>query len=502
MRFRFIFILLFAVAVASQASDSLTVKVKNNLSPITGFTGFIKQNPSAMFFTRFSDLTEFGADFQREKGNAALLQNGTARNEYKLHVHTLQHLQNNQMWGKVLYRKGHKDNVRWNESADFQLIYPYVINDTVGGDNLQMEEYSFSGGFARQLNRWNFGLQMDYRALKEYRTLDPRPDNTVSDLHFKGGISRNLMTGYSVGSAVYYRKYKQKNEIKFYSNLGAPWIYHDTGMGTNAYMFSGIDNEAMIDGIGYGVNMQLLPNNFFGFTSSIAYDYFSYEKQLSTKSYLPLSEINEDKFSMYISYTKKQRAHIYGIKLSASHRDRRGTEHLYNLTGSSSYEKISSNEMYGHKVNKVELSLLYGAENVNNFSWVILPSVILNSSRETYRNPLRKMNFSSISEGVHAHLSTYSAKVLLSADVSIHITQNISKKLLLKGLDSKSYASRILHKNYTYLSSNNIIYQARLRCDYPITKELALFVSTGVFYSSHNNGLDKYQIKISTGVVF
>lgn len=504
MRFRFIITLytIFAATVASYATDSLTAKIKNNLSPLTEFTGFVKQNPSAMLHTRYSDLTEFGINFHRNNGNAALLQNGTAKDEYKLYANTIQHLQNSPVWGKIAYRKGHKDNVRWNESADYSLIYPYVINDTVGGDNMKMEEYSFSGGFARNINRWEFGLEFDYRALKEYRTLDPRPDNTVSDLYIKGGISRKLMPYHSIGGAVYYRKYKQENVLKFYSNLGAPWIYHDTGMGTNAYMFAGVNDEAMLDGQGYGVNMQLLPDKFFGLTSSIAYDHFYYEKQLEDKSYLPLSEINEDKFSIDIAYTKKQGNRTYGVKLFASHRHRKGTEHLYNTTASKSYERISSPEMYGHKVNIVELSLLHGADNKSSLSWYISPSVIYSDSKEKYRNPLRKMNFSSVSEGIKGDLSIYAGKVLLSADVSIHAAQIINKELLLTGLHSESYVGYILHKNYAYLSSNNITYQASLRSDYPVTEDIALFLKTEALYASHNNGLDRYEINISAGVVF
>lgn len=504
MSFRLIIILsaLFIGLTTVYATDSITVKVRNNINPVTEYTGFIKRNPSAMLYTRYSDITVFSVNIGRNNGKAALLQNGTRKDEYSLNVNTIQHLNNNIVWGKAAYRRGVKDNVRWNESSDYLLIYPYVINDTIGGNNLKLEEYSFSGGFAQHLNRWTLGVELDFRALKEYRTLDPRPNNTVSDLHLKGGASYKFISDYSLGLGLYYRKYKQENKLKFYSNLGAPWIYHDTGLGTNAYMFAGSHNETMLDGQGYGVNFQLLPQNQYGFTLSIDYDNFNYEKQLGTEGYLPLSQIDDNKLSANIAFTKRQDKRIYGAKLSASHKDRRGTEHLYNITGSRTYEKISSPEMYGHKVSLAELSLIYRVENESGFSWTISPFVTYTDSKESYKNPQRQMNFTSISEGLKGHLSTYIKKILISGGASICATQNLDKKLLLTDLDEKSYSNKVVKQNYTYLSSSNMIYQAYLRADYSVTNNMALFIKSDGRYASHSDKLHRYEVQIAIGLVF
>jgi hypothetical protein len=38
----------------------------------------------------------------------------------------------------------------WNENADYDVIYPYVAADSIGGD-MKFENYTFSGGYAKSL---------------------------------------------------------------------------------------------------------------------------------------------------------------------------------------------------------------------------------------------------------------------------------------------------------------------------------------------------------------
>ena len=51
------------------------------------------------------------------------------------------------IWGNAYYHNGERKNVQWNESADYELIYPYVMADTIGGD-IKSETYFFEGGYA------------------------------------------------------------------------------------------------------------------------------------------------------------------------------------------------------------------------------------------------------------------------------------------------------------------------------------------------------------------
>ena len=38
------------------------------------------------------------------------------------------------VWADARYVRGNRRNVRWNSTADYLLLYPYVVADSVGGD--------------------------------------------------------------------------------------------------------------------------------------------------------------------------------------------------------------------------------------------------------------------------------------------------------------------------------------------------------------------------------
>lgn len=101
------------------------------------------------------------------------------------------------IWGNAYYHNGERKNVQWNESADYELIYPYVMADTIGGD-IKSETYFFEGGYAASHGRWTFGGEFSYRALLEYRDVDPRPRNSIADLQGKAGASYQFNKRYAV----------------------------------------------------------------------------------------------------------------------------------------------------------------------------------------------------------------------------------------------------------------------------------------------------------------
>ena len=55
------------------------------------------------------------------------------------------------LWGNASYKNQELRKVRWNESVDSDLLYPYFTADAVGGD-LHSEQYAFMGGFANNGN--------------------------------------------------------------------------------------------------------------------------------------------------------------------------------------------------------------------------------------------------------------------------------------------------------------------------------------------------------------
>ena len=61
--------------------------------------------------------------------------------------------------------------MKWNSTADFLLLYPYVMADTLGGDPT-FERYAFKAG-ASVWKKMKIGAEACFRAEHEYRTTGP-----------------------------------------------------------------------------------------------------------------------------------------------------------------------------------------------------------------------------------------------------------------------------------------------------------------------------------------
>ena len=51
------------------------------------------------------------------------------------------------VWGSASYTTGKQKSICWNSTSDYELLAPYVMADTLGGDT-HRERYTFSGGRA------------------------------------------------------------------------------------------------------------------------------------------------------------------------------------------------------------------------------------------------------------------------------------------------------------------------------------------------------------------
>lgn len=120
--------------------------------------------------------------------------------------------------------------MKWNSTADFLLLYPYVMADTLGGD-LTFERYAFKAGWASVWKKMKIGAEARFRAEHEYRTTDPRPRNIVTDLTLRFGASAPLLASHELGLTGGLRFYKQTNNVAFLREAGVIPEYHMLGLG-------------------------------------------------------------------------------------------------------------------------------------------------------------------------------------------------------------------------------------------------------------------------------
>lgn len=128
------------------------------------------------------------------------------------------------VFGEASYTWQDSKQTRYVDNADYRMTAPYWTVDTIGGD-MRREIYAFRGGYRMLKNHvlWHAALQ--FRAEQSYRMRDPRAKNKVSDLRVEASIGYQW-NNYALSLMGYGGRYKQNNEIRFYSELGETTIYH------------------------------------------------------------------------------------------------------------------------------------------------------------------------------------------------------------------------------------------------------------------------------------
>ena len=481
-----------------QSQDTLWVSnnLINNLSPLSHFES-IDYNPSAKVFTRLQNLSDIHLKYSNLSGEAGLSQNGNKYNEYSFEANSFMNKDKHYIWGKASYDNKHTDNIIWNESSDYDNIYPYVFADTIGGNNMIGEKYSFMGGYAQRNEKISWGIEFDYWALMEYRTKDPRPNNTTSDLHLNLGANYNLLPKYAIGIGGYLRKYKQTTTIEFKNALGRKTpLYHMTGLGNNVYLFANNETGTIYDGKGYGANIQLLNREKKGINLTLGYENFSFDKQLNITQNLNLSSIKEDKLLGIVSYIKPRVNRSYGVKIEGSYTNREGTENLFTKDGNNSYVKISSIKQYTNKVADIKLSFLY-EQNLTNMKWYVTPSVSLYDKKEKHKTSLNHLEVTNLSFDLNPGLIYKIKNNPLQIESKIGFVSNLSSDLKITNLEPQQTLYQYIVRDYELQSSNVTNIGLSSRYDYCITaKQMAVYAKCEWYYakykSEHNNLLSIY----------
>ena len=195
--------------------------------------------PAAALLSPYYSYSSAAASFDlREERNGAYVpEEGDALSQGRFDAWSLLRLKGNSaVSGRVGYRRAVKRDVILNETADYRLLRPYVLIDTVGGD-LQHEQYSFRGAWMRRSDRLVCSVYGSYKAVHEYRSFDPRPRNVSSDIKADFSLGYLFPHGSVIGYAGY-RKYHQRQDVSFMNNTGAnTTLFHYTGLGNDYFRF-------------------------------------------------------------------------------------------------------------------------------------------------------------------------------------------------------------------------------------------------------------------------
>lgn len=485
----------------AQDSTSVLLRIHEDLSPANNFSNSIYTNPANQHFARRYSLSEFSAGYDASSQQANIQQLGNGINQFLVKANSFYKIDTeNSVWGNAYYKNGQRKNVRWNESSDYEVIYPYVTADSIGGD-LSFEEYSFKGGYSKAFKKMTLGIVAEYRALLEYRDVDPRPKNTVSDLKLGLGLSRNIGNHYAIGSAINWRKYTQSNNLKFFSELGAPAVYHMTGLGVYNNLLTGNKMSSFYDGKGYGANVQLFPKDQNGLAVSVGYNHFDYEKIMTEFQNLVASSILEKGYEGEVSYLKKSNEKAWGAKIGFSYIDRAGTENIFDNQTSTAYLKISEDTKYTNQVTSVVFSGLYSVPNPE-LSWSIAPSFNLKKTETKYIDPLRIIDIQQGIGRLDFSVSKLLSRLLINVSTSVEHSWALDSNMKLSDRMKTNQIFEMLDHNFAYLSAAYTKMNLGTRWDYKYDADLNFFVKTDLDYYNYSKNKKNTCFQMSLGLTF
>lgn len=243
------------------------------------------------------------------------------------------------VFGEASYSWNQSHGNRFVENADYEWLYPYLTADTVGG-GLRSETYFFRGGYRMSKRHivWHAALQ--FRALQSYRAIDPRPKNKVTDLQVEAGIGYTN-SSYAWMATAQAGRYKQNNEIKFYSELGESQIYHLVGPGTAYTRFSGSKKESYYHGLTAGASVAMMPRQQ-GWLAQLDYRYMRVDKELHDNTYIPIGRIRAHAVDATFGYIQP----AWRVWLQGGLTFRRGEQFIYGVAENNTYIFLSLQPNY------------------------------------------------------------------------------------------------------------------------------------------------------------
>lgn len=505
MRFYKITVVVLFLSIGTTYAQDTTLnaiaQLNENLSPVVRLKDEFYISPALKIYQRKYSYSLLAADYFKQQRDLYISQEGKGRGG--LSVHSESYLKNNAnsaLWGNAYYTNEKIYKVNYNESIDYNLIYPYVMADTVGGD-LTSETYFFTGGYSNRYKLLQYGFSGSFRGVQAYRAVDPRPKNISSDIHLELSAGIRIGAAYALSLDLKGRKYNQNNSLAFVNELGFPLVFHDAGLGVYNEFLAGTRTTAYFNGNDIGAHLNFAPAEGNGFAAQVGYGRFKFNKLLSGIIF-PIAEVKDNLIQGIIGYTQESAIQSYIVKLKASRSKRAGTEPKFNNKDSESgIQKVSEDVRFFNERLTLTVEGVYGRKS-DFVDWYVGADVSFVDNAQQYASPNRNLDYRNLILGLNVMGTKKINKALLSAKVNVSQVQNLSGDYNWSDLNPKKGLYTMLTGNYGYLTAKSLNLSGSLRLDLPVSNKLNLFVKSEGGHTAYQNNLKGTQLMLSTGFIF
>ena len=495
---RYITLLLFWPLFTIQAADIDSAYVdRHSLWRYTSDEAL--QNPAMMPHAYLKPFTELSVECDYLKQTDAFcIENGTGYFLSEVAARTFTKLTpTSVVWGEAAYSNNNHYSRAYNNVADFDLLYPDVIADSIGGDT-RRERYLFSGGYAVEKGLWQLGGELKFRAEQEYRTTDPRMRSVVSDLQLKAGVARTLGS-YRIGIDAQGNIYRQTADVDFYGETNGMGELQLTGLGTSYVRFSGSNRDIFYEGKGGLLAIDVQPVASTGWFAHIGHSLHEYQRLSDEYNSLPLTTLYRQQSDLTIGWKKTGVIGRQAYLLHVSRDKRASDEHIVGSASGQDYPVLTVLTMYKQHLWDVYAMALYGRN-----SWNVQARAGFLSQRQSYAYEERKMEYARLYGELTAQwLKAVSNTLKLNLHVTGGYAGNISHYLLMPFANMKPSIISYINHTYKYQKASYTHAGAGVRADYqPATWRVALFVQAATKWQFCSEGEHEGGLNFSLGLNF
>ncbi len=487
------------------AGDMIIERIARHEDMMRGMAWQSYSNPAVRQWEQDYGYSALSGGYGYSGSNRAVdVSRGTGESAWRVGADSYMKHKTSTLWGSAGYSNGRQRGIRWNESSDADMVYPYFTADSIGGD-MRMEIYSFAGGYADHNDRWAWGVSAGYRAGLYYRAVDPRPRNTTGCLDIAaGGALRLGRSDYQAAVSVNFRKYKQSCDVEFVNELSDNSIWHLTGLGTHYERFAGSGYNHYYNGLQWGAGVNLFPSSRSGAVASVELSSFNFDHILTGFNRLPLQSVTDSRVSAQAGWLAPGVSHDFAVTADLSHRHRNGSENIFGDPSGNVYPQIGSLALYSHTLTEASLNVLWQWRPESESLLSVKPGVEWSRSDESYADPRRRVLLSAVTPGVIVKGSRILGgkwHASLSAEIACALpVDNICELPYDKNIPAGMQAVDI--NRYDILSKTNTLAGVNVALSRALNRRYAIGVSAGYFRHSYADGVSSDRVDVSASFIF
>ncbi|MGK6350531.1 DUF6850 family outer membrane beta-barrel protein [Parapedobacter sp. DT-150] len=486
--------------VCAQDTASRQLRVATGLSPYIRLLDGYYESPALKPFLREWSFAELSAGQQAESHDRYVYQKGSGYRRFGVDASSYIRQPQRAIWGQAHYHNERVFGVNYNETTDYDVLYPYVTADTVGGA-LQAEQYAFGGGYAWAGKRLHYGLSGSFRGEQAFRNRDPRLRAVVSDVSATAAMATPLGHRYLLAADLEGRRYTQSSKLEFVSEVGFPLIYHDAGLGVYNELLAGSRMDALYGGYGWGAALRLVPMDREGWFGHLHYRRFQFDKTLSG-IVAPISEVVDDAWRLQGGYATAWEQNRLLIQLTASTAKRQGIEARFNnRDAETGMDKIDEALRFLSGDDAVALDMIY-EHTGERLSWRIGGVAGYENHRLEYVQPIRYMSYSHLRAGLRLSASRAMGRVIGTATLGMERRQNVAGSHRWDGVSPESGIHTMLTGNYAYYSADQEHFSGDIRVDFPVSPKTNVYIKLGGRHIRYPKAFTGHRFAVSSGFLF